>query len=131
MLVFLILHSLGVLPPDPLRRHIPGSTITIIFRNYTISISRSDSMRCVEAAFGDVLAHGDRSYNKVNTPREYAWGTVELSIFPEDAMRWIELARLAGAVEAWLKVYDSVDMNFDVVVNGVGTVGTGRLASVI
>ena len=80
---------------------------------------------------GDILAHGDRTYSKVNTPREYAWGTVELSIFPEDAMRWLEMACLASAIEAWLKVYDSVDMDFDVVVNGVGTVGTGRLASVL
>lgn len=46
-------------------------------------------------------------------------------------MRWLELARLAKSIEVWLLVYDSVDMNFDVVVNGVGTVGTGRLANVI
>ena len=85
----------------------------------------------MEAAFGDILAHGDRTYHKVRTPREYAWGTVELSICPKDAMRWWELACLVTAIEAWLKMYDSVDMNYDVVVNGVGTVGTGRLASVI
>ncbi|KAF6225988.1 hypothetical protein HO173_012618 [Letharia columbiana] len=123
--------NLGVLPSDPLFRHIPGSTVTITFRNYTITISRLDSKRCVEAALGDVLTHGDRRYTKVNTPREYAWGTVELSILPEDAMRWVELSHLVQSIQAWLKVYDSVDMNFDVLVDGVGRVGTGRLANVI
>lgn len=123
--------SLGVLPTDPLRRQVPDSIAAIIFRNYTVAISLSYSKRCVEEALGDVLAHGDRIYSKIRTPRVYAWGTVELSVFPEDAMRWVELNYLAKSIGAWLMVYDSVDMNFDVTLNGVGTVGTGRLASVI
>lgn len=46
-------------------------------------------------------------------------------------MRWVDMTYLGRSLEAWLKVYDAVDMNFDVVVNGVGTVGTGRLGNVI
>lgn len=110
--------------------HISHTIVTITFRNYTIPISRSDSTRCVEAAFGDVLAHGDRIYSNITHPREYVWGSVELTVFPEGTMRWIELSCLASSMEAWLRVYDSVDMNFDIVVNGVGIVGTGRLANV-
>ena len=126
-----MLCSLEVLPTDPLRHQIDGSNVAINFRNYTVAINRSYSMRCVEAALGDVLAHGDHIYGKIRVPRVYAWGTVELSIFPEDTMRWVELTYLAKSIQAWLRAYDSVDMNFDVMVNGVGTVGTGRLAKVL
>lgn len=123
--------SLGVLPSDPLSRHFPGSPFTIFFRNYTISISRSDCARCVEAAYGDVFAHGDRMNSRVGSSREYAWGTVELSISPRHNMRWMEMWFVARSIKAWLKVYDAVDMNFDVLVNGLGVVGTGRLANII
>lgn len=124
-------YSLGVLPTDPLLRQIPGSMIGILFRNYTVAISRSYSLRCVEEVWGDVLAHGDEISGKIGTPRVYAYGTVELSIFPGDAMRWGDLRYLARSIQAWLDQYDAVDMNFDVMVNGLGTVGTGRLASVL
>lgn len=127
----LTLHSLGVLPSDPLIRHIPGSTVTLIFRNYTITLNRVDSNQCVRAALADVFVHGDRIFSNIDYPREYAWGTVELSVFPIGTMRWVELSYTAHSIQAWLNVYDSVDMNFDVVVNGVGVVGTGRLANVI
>ena len=120
-----------MLPSDPLSRPVPGSTATVIFRNYTIAISRRDSNRCVEAALGDVLVHGDRVESRIVYPREYASGTVELTLIPSSAMRWVELTYVARSIQAWLKVYDSVDMDFDVVVNEVGTVGTGRLGNVV
>lgn len=131
MLVFLHHPSLGILPSDPLSRHIPGSGFSMIFRNYTIGISRSDCVRCVEAAFGDYVAHGDRINNRIGASREYAWGTVELSVLPRENMRWAEMKYVVRSIDAWLRSYDSVDMDFDIVVNGLGIVGTGRLTSVI
>lgn len=88
-------------------------------------------MRCVEAAWGDVLTHGDRIHGKIRGPRVYAWGTVELLVFPNEVMQWIEMTFLVKSIQGWLNEYDSVDMDFDVLVNGVGTVGTGRLANVL
>lgn len=69
--------------------------------------------------------------SNIDHHREYAWGTVELTIIPTSAMRWVELKYVARSIEAWLTVYDSVDMDFDVVVKGVGTVGTGRLGNIV
>lgn len=83
------------------------------------------------AAFGDVLAHEDQMESKVDATREYAWGTVILSVFPEKTMRWVELCYAIKAVEEWLIIYDSVDLDFDVTVHKVGVVGRGRLANVV
>lgn len=77
------------------------------------------------------MVYRDRLFDKINTPQEYAWGTVELTIFPEASMRWIEWAYAAQSIRRWLLIYDSVDMDFDVVVSETGVLGTGRLASVV
>lgn len=77
------------------------------------------------------MAHGDRIYKEIKYPREYAWGTVELSISPGGTMRWVEWSYAVKAIQAWLMVYDSVDMNFDIVDSEVGVIGTGRLANVV
>ena len=129
--ILLTLCSLGSLPTDPYSHRVPGSDVTIVFRNYTIAISGSDSNRCVEEALGDALTHGDEILRKVQAAREYAWGTVELSIVPLGSMRWLDLSYAVKSLHAWLRVYDSVDLNFDIVIQGVGLVGTGRLANVI
>ena len=50
---------------------------------------------------------------------------------PKETMRWKEWSYASRLIYTWLRVYDSVDMNFDVVLDGVGIVGTGRLASII
>lgn len=126
----LTVHSLGVLPPDPLSSHIRDTDVTIIFRNYTIAISRPNANHCVEAALGDLLAHGDRTSAKIRFPREYAWGTVELTIIPGSTMQWLEWSYAVKSIQAWLRVYDCVDLNFDVVKSELGVVGTGRLANV-
>ena len=129
--ILLTLCSLGTLPTDPYSRRIPNSDVTIVFRNYTIAISGSDSRRCIEEALGDVLTHGDGMHRKVQAARLYAWGTVELSIVPLGSMRWLDLSYAAKSLLAWLRDYDSVDMNLDIVIQGIGLVGTGRLANVI
>lgn len=64
-------------------------------------------------------------------PREYAAGRVELTIIPEATMEWVHWFHAIKSIHFWLMTYDSVDMDFDVVVDGVGTVGTGRLTNVI
>ena len=129
----LTLHSSGGLPPDPLTRGVPESRpmITIVFRNYTIAISRADSKDCILAALGDVVIHRDQGRVEVSQPLEYAWGTVELSINPTGSMRWKEMLYLVRMLHAWWEEYESVDMNFDVVMEGTGTVGTGRLGNVL
>ena len=103
----------------------------MIFRNYTVAISRSDLIECTEAALGDILAHADQLREKIGTPREYAWGTVELTIYPRKSMQWVEFSYAVSSIRTWLNMYDSVDMDFDVMINGRGIVGTGRLGSVI
>ena len=77
------------------------------------------------------MAHFDRIRERIDTPREYGWGTVELTIVPNSNMRWFEWAYAAQSLRRWLLVYDSVDMDFDVVVPGARIVGTGRLTSVL
>ena len=68
---------------------------------------------------------------EARSPLEYAFGTVELSVNPMGSMRWVEMWYLVRSLHTWWEEYDSVDMNFDVVVYGRGTVGTGRLANVL
>lgn len=46
-------------------------------------------------------------------------------------MRWIDWAYAVQSIRRWLLVYDSVDMDFDVVVSETRVLGTGRLASVL
>ena len=46
-------------------------------------------------------------------------------------MEWAHWFHAIKSIHLWLMTYDSVDMDFDVVVDGVGTVGTGRLTNVI
>ena len=123
--------SLRDLPPDPLYRPVPHTTVTIVFRNYTVPINRLSATRCIEAAVGDILTHGDTMYSGIRFPREYAWGAVELTLVPGATMRWVEWSYTVKTIHMWLRMYDSVDLNFDVVVDGVGTVGTGRLANTI
>lgn len=123
-------YSLGFLPRDPHSTSIPNSGVTTIFRNYTISIDRHDSVKCVEEALGDVLCHNDRIEHRIRYHREYAWGTVELTMTPGEMMRWYEWSFACRSLFAWTRVYEAVDMNFDVVVDGVGIVGTGRMADV-
>lgn len=123
-------HSLGALPPDPYSTSVPNSGVTTIFRNYTVPISRYDAVKCAEAALGDVLCHNDRLEHRVRYHREYAWGVVELTMTPGETMRWWEWSFACRAIFAWTRVYESVDMNFDVVLDGVGIVGTGRLEDV-
>ena len=105
--------------------------VTIVFRNYTIAISRADSKGCITAALGDVVIHRDQGRIGARPPLEYAWGTVELSVNPTGSMRWLDLFYLVRMLHAWWEEYESVDMNFDVVVEGTGTVGTGRLGNVL
>ena len=105
--------------------------VTIVFRNYTIAISQMDSKACILAALGDVLIHRGQARIEARLPLEYAFGTVELSVYPSGSMRWVEMWYLVRSLHAWWEEYDSVDMNFDVVVYGTGTVGTGRLANVL
>ena len=38
---------------------------------------------------------------------------------------------MARSLDVWLEEYDSVDLDFDVVVEGKGRVGTGRLKDVL
>ena len=64
-------------------------------------------------------------------PREYAAGTVELKVVPEVKMEWAHWFHAIKSIHSWLMTYDSVDMDFDVVVDGVGTVGTGRFINVM
>lgn len=123
-------YSLGSLPSDPHATSIPNSGVTTIFRNYTISISRHDSVKCAEEALGDILCHNDRLEQRIEYYREYAWGTVELTMTPGETMRWWEWSFASRSIFAWMRVYDAVDMNFDVVLDGVGIVGTGRMADV-
>lgn len=70
-------------------------------------------------------------YRRIETAREYAWGTVELMIIPQITMRWVDWFHAIKSIREWLKLYDSVDMKFDVMIGGIGTVGTGRLASTV
>ena len=77
------------------------------------------------------MVYRDRYLDKISTPQEYAWGTVELTIVPQASMRWIDWAYAVSSLRRWLLVYDSVDMDFDVVVIGTRVLGTGRLASVL
>ncbi|CAF9933986.1 MAG: hypothetical protein ALECFALPRED_005806 [Alectoria fallacina] len=122
---------LGDLPPDPLYSPIPDTILTLVFRNYTVPINHLSATRCVEAALGDILTHGDRIYSEIRVPRDYAWGAVELMLVPGRTMRWVEWSYAVKTIHMWLMEYDCVDLNFDVVVNGAGIVGTGRLANVI
>lgn len=128
---FLTFHSLGYLPTDPLSRKVSGSEVTVVFRNYTITIPRSYSRQCVKAAFGDAIAHEDRLYRQIQTLREYAWGSVELTMVPGRNMLWLHWWYAIGAISDWVASYDSVDVNFDVHVDEMGIVGTGRLAGMI
>ena len=105
--------------------------VTVVFRNYTIAISHMDSKACILAALGDVLIHRGQGRIEARPPLEYAWGTVELSVNPTASMRWLDMWYLVRLLHAWWEEYDSVDMDFDVVVAGMGTVGTGRLANVL
>ena len=116
---------------DPFSHHVPDSTATIVFRNYTIAISLNACIRCTEEALGDILAHDDEMYQRIETTREYAWGTAELMIVPQITMRWVDWFNAIKSIREWLKMYDSVDMDFDVMIDMVGTVGTGRLASTV
>ena len=77
------------------------------------------------------MVYRDRLLDKINTPQEYAWGTVELTIFPGASMRWIEWAYVVQSIRRWLLMYESVDMDFDVVISETRVLGTGRLASVL
>lgn len=52
-------------------------------------------------------------------------------LVPGRTMRWVEWSYAVKTIHMWLMEYDCVDLNFDVVVNGAGIVGTGRLANVI
>ena len=103
----------------------------MIFRNYTVAISRSDAKQCADAALGDVLANSDRLQGRIGTAREYPWGTVELIIYPKEYMRWLDLSYAVRSIYEWLTLYDPVDLNFDVLIQRRGLVGTGRLANVI
>lgn len=105
--------------------------ITVVFHNYTIAINRVDSKACVRAALGDVLIHWGEVRIEASQPLEYAWGTVELSVNPTGSMRWLEMWYMVRLLDAWLDEYDSVDLDIDVVVEGKGTVGTGRLVDVL
>lgn len=118
------------LPSDPYSISVPNSGVTTIFRNYTTSISRPDSVRCAEEALGDVLCHNDRLDHRIQYHREYTWGSVELTLTPGGIMRWREWKFASKSVFSWMRVYDAVDMNFDVVLDGIGIVGTGRIADV-
>ena len=79
---------------------------------------------------GDCITHSDRLYSKIAWAREYPFGTAELTMTPGKAMRWAEWWYAVRAINDWLRVYDSVDLNFDIAVDGGRIVGTGRLAVV-
>ena len=70
-------------------------------------------------------------YRRIRTPREYAWGSVELTMIPGQMMLWVHWWYAIGALHSWVISCDSVDMNFDVEVGEMGIVGTGRLAGMI
>ena len=72
----------------------------------------------------------DRLHSNITVPKNYQSGTVELSVIPGDAMEWMHLSQAGMLLFRWLKVYDPVDLNFDVAVDDVGIVGTGRLGNV-
>ena len=50
---------------------------------------------------------------------------------PEREMLWLHWWYTVAAICNWLERCDSVDMNFDIEVAGMGIVGTGRLAGMI
>ena len=77
------------------------------------------------------MAHEDRLNRRIQTPREYAWGSVELTMVPGQKMLWSHWWYAIAALNHWITSYDSVDMNFDVEVGEMGVVGTGYLAGII
>ena len=46
-------------------------------------------------------------------------------------MRWLDWGIALTGIAHWLKVYEAVDLDFDVDVNGIGAIGRGRLRNVL
>jgi hypothetical protein len=114
--------------PDPYYYDV-FSPLRIKFYSYGLPLNEKGVLNVIHAARSDIETHDiEAPINQSEiTFRDWKYRLVELALRPQRQVTWLQWEATTLAMHFFIEAYDTVEMKFDVEIDGSLALGTGTL----